>query len=199
MPDFPTITVALGRFPDLLARGLRALIEDDPSLDLVATDMAPVQLAGALRRHSPRVAIIDEGSLGSPVEVRDLAARYPSTRLLLLADRASNIEATQMLAFGASACLAKSTQERDVLNAIHLASRGLQLIPRAAAAGGAGSGLLTTRESDVLAELQRRRSNAQIAADLSVSVETVRTHARHIYRKLGVSSRRELLGPGQGG
>jgi DNA-binding NarL/FixJ family response regulator len=197
MPENTPITVALGRFPDLLARGLGDLIEEDPSLELIASDITAGQLAGVLRRQRPRVAIIDSSSLGSPVEVRDLAHRHPSTQLLLLAERASSIEATQMLAFGASACLAKDTQERDVLNAIHLASRGLQLIPSNAGAG-AGSGLLTSRESDVLAELQRRRSNAQIAADLSVSVETVRTHARHIYRKLGVSSRRELLGPGPG-
>jgi DNA-binding CsgD family transcriptional regulator len=58
-----------------------------------------------------------------------------------------------------------------------------------------GSGLLTSRELEVLARLQQRRSNAQIAADLHVSIETVRTHARHIYRKLGVGSRRELLAP----
>ena len=47
----------------------------------------------------------------------------------------------------------------------------------------------------MLAQLQQRRSNAQIAADLHISIETVRTHARHIYRKLGVASRRELLAP----
>ena len=40
--------------------------------------------------------------------------------------------------------------------------------------------------------LQGGRSNAEIAASLHVGVETVRTHARNIYRKLGVSSRREL-------
>ena len=45
----------------------------------------------------------------------------------------------------------------------------------------------------MLGQLQQRRSNAQIAAELHISVETVRTHARHIYRKLGVASRRELL------
>ena len=113
---------------------------------------------------------------------------------MLLADRPSRVECAQLLAFGAAACLAKATQARDVLNAVHLASRGLQLTPRDGA-GGAGSGLLTARESEVLALLQQRRSNAQIGAELHVSIETVRTHARHIYRKLGVSSRRELIAP----
>ncbi len=40
--------------------------------------------------------------------------------------------------------------------------------------------------------LQQGSSNAQIALALQVSVETIRTHARNIYRKLGVTSRREL-------
>ena len=80
--------------------------------------------------------------------------------------------------------------------AIHLASRGLQVMPRSAsdpAGGPLGAGhLLTGREAEVLPLLQQGRSNAQIALALQVGVETVRTHARNIYRKLGVSSRRQL-------
>jgi Bacterial regulatory proteins, luxR family len=47
----------------------------------------------------------------------------------------------------------------------------------------------------VLPLLQLGRSNAQIAVALQVGVETVRTHARNIYGKLGVSSRRDLAVP----
>ena len=57
---------------------------------------------------------------------------------MLLADDPSMAECAQLLAFGASACLGRDTQSRDVLNAIHLASRGLQVIPRAAPGAGAG-------------------------------------------------------------
>ena len=195
MSDRPTIRVALGEFDDLLARGLRGLIEDDPGLELVAAEVLAAQLTMVLRARRPDVAILDAGSLRSPAEIRALTQRHPDTNLLLLADRPSSVESAQLMAFGAAACLSKSTQSRDVLNAIHLASRGLQLAPREGRGVLHGSGLLTAREADVLAGLQQRRSNAQIAGDLHVSIETVRTHARHIYRKLGVSSRRELLGP----
>jgi len=198
MPERPQITVAIGRFEDLLARGLRGVIEDDPSLELVAADVPPAQLARMLRAQHPQVAILDVQSLDSPVEVRELSARQPATRLMLLADSPSSAECAQLLAFGAAACLAKATQVRDVLNAVHLASRGLQLTPRDGYGAAPGSSLLTPREADVLAQLHRRRSNAQIAAELHISIETVRTHARHIYRKLGVSSRRELVAPPAG-
>jgi DNA-binding CsgD family transcriptional regulator len=57
-----------------------------------------------------------------------------------------------------------------------------------------GPELLTPREADVLEHLRQGRSNAEIALALHVSVETVRTHRRNIYRKLGVRTRRELAG-----
>jgi DNA-binding NarL/FixJ family response regulator len=151
------------------------------------------------------VAIVNFGSLRSPIEVRDLHAGHPATRLVVLANHPSPSECNQMLAFGATACLSKETQARDILNAIHLASRGLHVLPKTAREFGLteppGPELLTPREADVLELLQLGRSNAQIAMELNVGVETVRTHARNIYRKLGVKTRRELatLGAPNGG
>jgi DNA-binding NarL/FixJ family response regulator len=119
---------------------------------------------------------------------------FPDTRLVVLANRPTAAECRQMLAFGATACLSKSTQARDVLHAIHLASRGMQVLPPAGleAHSGVGPEMLTPREADVLELLQNGRSNGEIANTLHVSVETVRTHTRRVYRKLGVRSRREL-------
>ncbi|HEY4911854.1 MAG TPA: response regulator transcription factor [Methylomirabilota bacterium] len=188
------ITVVLARFEDLLARGLRELIENDPSLALAATDVEHRRIPVLLRAHRPDVAILDLGALAKLAEVRELSVRYPATRLVLLADDPSMVECAQLLAFGASACLGRDTQSRDLLSAIHLASRGLQVIPRVASSPGSAIAgqLLTRREAEVLPLLQQGRSNAQIALALQVGVETVRTHARNIYRKLGVASRREL-------
>jgi DNA-binding NarL/FixJ family response regulator len=190
-----SITVATGDFEDLLARGLSGLIEDDPSLTLIASDVNRDDLPKLLRSRRPRVAIIDRRSLRSPIEIRELSTDHPATRLVVLSDELSISECAQMLAFGAAACLTKATQARDVLNSIHLASRGMQLAPRELGRRSIDYGVLTARESEVLTQLQRRRTNAQIAADLHISVETVRTHARNIYRKLGVGSRRELVAP----
>jgi DNA-binding CsgD family transcriptional regulator len=53
--------------------------------------------------------------------------------------------------------------------------------------------MLTPREADVLELLRAGHSNGEIAETLHVSIETVRTHARRIYRKLGVRTRRELV------
>jgi len=200
LPTHTPITVVLADFDDLFASGLRELISSDPSLTIVAAGVEHARIPVVLRGHRPDVAILDLGALAKLAEVRELSARYPDTRLVLLANDPSMEECVQLLAFGASACLGRNTQSRDVLNAIHLASRGLQLMPSAVSEPGGGSitgaSLLTRREAEVLPLLQQGRSNAQIALALHLGVETVRTHARSIYRKLGVSSRRELAAPG---
>ena len=102
------------------------------------------------------------------------------------------------LSLGATACLSKETQARDVISAIHLAARGLHVLPEETAVHGGdpvrilGVNLLTPREGEVLEQLQVGATNAEIAERLAIGVETVRTHARKIYRKLGIASRREL-------
>lgn len=190
-----SVGVVLGRFDDLFARGLRQLLGGDPSIAILAEGIEQGRISVVLRAHRPDVAILDVGALGKLADVRELGLAYPSTRLVLIADELSSVECAQLLAFGASACLGRDTQARDVLNAVHLASRGLQLAPRVSTASGSATAagqLLTRRESEVLPLLQRGHTNPQIARELHVGIETVRTHARHIYRKLGVSSRTEL-------
>jgi DNA-binding NarL/FixJ family response regulator len=188
------ITVVLSEFEDLVARGLRALIEDDGNIEIVAADVERGRMPAVLASHRPQVAVLNYGSLTSVAEIRRLHHEHGGTRLVVLANHPTPADSRQMMAFGATACLAKSTEARDVLNAIHLASRGLRVLPPTV--GGepvpAGPELLTAREADVLDQLQAGRSNAEIAAVLHVSVETVRTHARRIYRKLGVKTRRDL-------
>ena len=194
MPASPPITLAIGRFEDLIALGLGALLADAPSVSVVARDIAPQRLDVLLRAHRPDVLLLDVASLRDLAQVRELRSAHPGTHLVLLAEGLSSAEFAQLLAFGASACLSKHTQARDLLHAVHLASRGLQLMPLSAHDAGAhpSAALLTPREGDVLLLLRGGDSNAQIAAALSIGVETVRSHARNIYRKLGVSSRRTL-------
>lgn len=191
------ITVVVSRFDDLLQGGLRELFGRDESIEILAAGIDPGRMSVTLAGHRPDVAILDADALQRLSEVRELTVRHPRTKLVLLADDPTAAVCAQVLAFGASACLDKGTQSRDVLSAIHLASRGMRLTPDAPGDGSAGpagpSALLTPKETKVLPMLRDGRSNAQIALDLEVGIETVRTHTRNIYKKLGVSSRRELL------
>jgi DNA-binding NarL/FixJ family response regulator len=188
------VRIALAQFEDIVQRGLSAMIDEDENLDLVATGIDHDELKGALAAHRPDVAILNFGSLASAAELRELHRSFPETRLVVLANRPTAAESRQLLALGATACLAKKSEARDVLHAIHLASRGLHVLPATEPAERPppGPDVLTQREAEVMELLRSGRSNAEIAHALQVSIETVRTHARRIYRKLGVKSRREL-------
>lgn len=188
------IAVAITRFEDIVGRGLTALVQEDPNLSLLAAGVPPEHLAATLAEHAPDVAILNFAGLTGAAELRDLHASFPQIRLVVLVNDPSTAECRQLIGFGAAACLSKTIEGRDLLHAIHLASRGLQVLPAGGsqAYGTSDAAPLTAREADVLELLQDGRSNAEIAAVLQVGIETVRTHVRHIYRKLGVSTRREL-------
>ena len=200
------VTVVAAEFEDLVKVGLRQLISEDENLKLVATDVPLPQLSASIDEHEPAVVLLNFGSLPTPATVHQLHERHPATRIVVLANRPTAAECNQMLSFGATACISKETQGRDIINAIHLASRGMHVLPRSAAGGGMterqlglpGPDLLTPREADVLELLQEGRTNAEIAHTLSIGIETVRTHARNIYRKLGIGSRRDLASLSRG-
>ena len=143
--------------------------------------------------------MLNFGSLTSAAQVFQLHQSYPQTRLVVLANRPTASECNQMLSFGATACLSKETQGRDVVNAIHLASRGMHVLPRSAAAGQrrhsgrARAPTCSPRARPTCWSCCRTAPpTPRSRRALSIGLETVRTHARNIYRKLGISSRRDL-------
>jgi DNA-binding NarL/FixJ family response regulator len=188
-------SVVAGSFEDLVEIGLSVLIEDDPELDLLARDVPMSELEDALAKHAPDVLLLNFSALSGPADVLTIHRRFPDTRIMVIANRPTAADCSQMLTFGATGCLSKETDAKDIVRAIHLASHGTHVLPRSAAVGGS-LGLrgaeLTARESEVSELLKDGCTNSEIAERLSIGIETVRTHARSIYRKLGVPSRREL-------
>jgi len=188
-------TVVAGTFEDLVEIGLSVLIEDDPELTLLARDVPMSEVEDALAQHTPDVLLLNFSALSGPADVLTIHRSFPDTRIVVIANRPTAADCTQMLTFGATGCLSKETDAKDIVRAIHLASHGTHVLPRSAAVGGS-VGLrgaeLTVRESEVSELLKEGCTNAEIAERLSIGIETVRTHARSIYRKLGVPSRREL-------
>jgi DNA-binding NarL/FixJ family response regulator len=105
----------------------------------------------------------------------------------------------RLLAAGVNACLSKETTDTELLSTVWLAASGKYVINPTTASHGQTRRVieaqpLTPREEDVFTLLRLGRTNAAIAQELHISVETVRTHSTHVYRKLQVRTRRELHG-----
>jgi NarL family two-component system response regulator LiaR len=189
------IAVLLGQFEDLIAHGMRSILAADDLIELLAADIPMNALEGMVAEIEPDVVVLDRRRLSSPVQVNDLVKAQPETAFVVVIGSASAEEASQLIAFGATGVIAKDIDADDLRTAVRMASRGMRVMP--GFRGGleqerAFPDILTPREAEVLELLQRGRSNAEVANELSLGIETVRTHVRNILRKLGVSSRKEL-------
>jgi DNA-binding NarL/FixJ family response regulator len=188
-------TVVVSRFEDLVGIGLAVVIGEDPDLDLVARDVPLSGLESVMAKNSPDVVLLNFSALSGPADLLALHQRLPEVRILVLANRPSATECTQMLTFGATGCLSKDTEARDVVSAIHLASRGMHVLPRSAAAGGGVDQLgmegseLTAREAEVLELVGEGLTNRQIAERLFISPKTAGLHVSNILGKLRVANR----------
>jgi DNA-binding NarL/FixJ family response regulator len=126
--------------------------------------------------------------------------------VVALLGQASRAEVGRLLRAGADALLERSVPAEELGAALRRLAAGERvlapsLVPALVGAGegagdtevGAGDGLLTSKEREVLARLAEGRSNQAIAAALHVSPATVKTHLAHIYEKLGAGDRNEAV------
>src|SRR2546430_7364274 len=132
------VTVVSARFEDLVSIGLRKLIAEDPNLRLVASDVELDRLEDVLDEHKPSVVLLNFGSLPNSAYVYQLHQHSPETHIVVLANAPTASESNQLLSFGATACISKETQGRDIINAMHLASPGMPVLPRTAPAARGG-------------------------------------------------------------
>ncbi|MFF2556127.1 response regulator [Nocardia sp. NPDC058058] len=184
--------------------GLRAVVDAQDDLECVAEvgdGRAAIEAAARLR---PEVAILDVRmpKLDGLAATEAIVAAG-GTRVLVLTTYDSEAGLSRALAAGASGFLLKSLPPEDLVAAIRVAVRGdavidpsmtRRLAPRFATelappAEPPELAQLTAREREVLLLVADARSNYEIAAELGVGEETVKTHVSRILAKLGVRDR----------
>jgi DNA-binding NarL/FixJ family response regulator len=192
------VTVVLGRFGALVGRGLTQILNEDRDLRIIGTDLDDAALEHTVTRQPPQVAILDEASIVKSSVLERLRTAEPAIGIVVLAHHPTVAYAMRLMARGAS-CLAKDVSAADILAAVHIVADGRRvfadvdghLVERGCPTTAVS---LTPREAEVMEYLGRGHSHGEIAHALQLGVETVRTHSAHIRAKLGVRSKRELIG-----
>ncbi len=192
------VTVALGRFDALVGRGLTQILNKDRDLRIIGADLDDAALEHTVARQSPHVAILDEASIGKSSVLERIRTAQPTIGIVVLAHHPTVAYAMRLMARGAS-CLAKDVSAADILAAVHIVADGRRvfadvdghLVERSRPITAVS---LTPREAEVMEYLGRGHTHGEIAHALQLGVETVRTHSAHIRAKLGVRSKRELIG-----
>ena len=113
-------------------------------------------------------------------------------KVLILAEHAGDAEISRSLKKGASGYICKDISETELVKAIHAVAAGRKYIPSEIAeilSENLGQEELTPQERKVLQMIAAGRANKEIAFELKISENTVKTHVKNIFDKLEVSDR----------
>jgi DNA-binding NarL/FixJ family response regulator len=207
---FVTIRVLVADDQDLVLTGLTMILDAQPGIEVVGQASNGREAVERARQLRPDVCLLD-------IRMPELDG-IEATRLLAGPDVAEPLAVVVITTFdldeyvhgalkaGARGFLLKDAGPELLVQAIHAAANGDALIAPSVtvrlletfSASSAGArpaepiDPLTDREEEVLLTLARGRTNAEIAADLHISLSTVKTHIASLMAKLGVRNRVEM-------
>ncbi|MEU4334846.1 response regulator transcription factor [Micromonospora lupini] len=206
-PSARPVRILLADDQPLLRTGFRMVLGAEGDLDVVAEAGDGVEAVELSRRLLPDVVLMDirMPRMDGVAATRAIVdARLP-VRVLVLTTFDLDEYVVGALRAGASGFLAKDVPAEELIAAIRtvaggdavvaprilrrLLERFADLLPDPAATPSAVLSALTDREREVLVQVARGLSNAEIAAVLSVSETTVKTHVGHLLTKLRLRDR----------
>jgi len=188
-----------------IREGLQMLIDGSDGFMCARTFANAEDAIEQLPGISPDVALMDINLPGiNGIEaVRKLKPKCSSTQFIMSTVYEDDDSIFESLKAGASGYLLKKTAPSKILDSImevfHGGSPMSGQIARKVIASFQQkdsideSALLTQREKEILKSLAKGLRYKEIAAELKIGLETVRTHARNIYEKLQVQSRTEAI------
>lgn len=168
------------------------------------------------RRHPPKIVLLDARLPGTgPVEaMRRLRLLNIGAVVVMLAQPGDEITLDRAIILGARGFLAPDVGRAELAAVVaHVLATPLSALPSVrtvqavavqahgaigprVSAAGTTLVMLTKRELEVLGGMSQGRSNAQIGSDLFLSEDTVKTHARRLFRKVGASDRAQAVAIG---
>ncbi len=192
----------------LFRAGLISLLEDMPEFMVVGEAGDGLHALDLIRSKHPEVLLLDVNMPGmSGVETVRAIRSLPASeqcRILMLTISKSEEDLLGAITAGADGYLLKSVEPDELRKGVIFVHQGLSVLSpqvtrqvlRAAVSGDStfvAENTLSSREMEVLICLAQGKTTMQIARELYISENTVKTHVRHILEKLEASNRAEAV------
>jgi DNA-binding NarL/FixJ family response regulator len=192
------ITVMIADDHAMVRQGLRALIDNEPDMQVVAEAEDGMEAVKLFLRARPRVGVID---LHMPVSdgvaaVTSILNSAPGSHLICLTSLDGDDYVYRALRAGAKGYLLKDAPREDLFACIRAVAKGQTWVGQKVAARLAEhikQPSLSARELEVLRLLASAKSNKEIPVSLGISEGTAKTHVNNLFRKLGTTSRVEAV------
>jgi two-component system response regulator DevR len=191
----------------LVRLGLKTLIDDQVDMDVVGEGDSTAAALQMVDSTHPQVVLMDIRLPGdSGLEAaRQIAARYPETKVVMLTSFADEELVIGAIRAGAVGYILKEVGNEEVLRGIRAAAGGGSVLDPATTsrllarvretehkADEDAFRSLSDRELEVLYEVSQGKTNAEIATSLNLSEKTSRNYVSSILEKLGLANRIEL-------
>ena len=185
--------------------GLRHVLESEPDIEVVAEAGDAQRALFEALESKPDIVLMDVVMPGkSGIEaISELLAHLSATRVLVLSMQDDAHYVREAFAAGASGYVLKEAADNELVAAVREVAAGGQYVHPALGARLVAADVeerkrvaddpLSEREREVLRLLALGHTNQEIAKLLFMSVRTAETHRAHVMRKLGVTSRAELV------
>lgn len=185
----------------VVRQGLRFLLQHEEDIEIVGEAADGEQAVAAVRKHVPAVVLLDllMPKMDGLTALRAIKEISPSTQVIILTSHQGDDELFDAIKAGALSYVLKTAGVEVVVESVRAAARGESLLdPSVAskvleemrrAATRDQIDPLSKREIEVLSALARGRSNKEIAKELSIGEETVKTHVSNILSKLHLADR----------
>ena len=178
----------------LLRGGIAALIGNQTDMAVVAEACNGREALEQFRAHRPDITLMDLQMPGmSGIDaISAIRAEFPDARIIILTTHAGDVQVSRALKAGARAYLLKGSLRNELLETIRAVHSGQKRVSSEVAAEIAehsADDSLTPREVDVLRLVAKGNANKEVAAQLSLTEETVKSHVRNILSKLQASDR----------
>jgi DNA-binding NarL/FixJ family response regulator len=185
----------------LLREGIAALIGNQADMEVVAEASTGREALEQFRQHRPDITLMDlqmpeMSGIDAMIAIR---GEFPDARIIVLTTHAGDVQISRALKAGARGYLLKGLLRKELLDtirAVHAGQRRLSSEVAAEIAEHVNDGVLTPREVDVLRLVAGGNPNKEIAAQLSLTEETVKSHIRSILSKLDANDRTHAVAIG---
>jgi DNA-binding NarL/FixJ family response regulator len=174
--------------------GIALVINLQPDMAVVATTTRGEEAVELFRKHRPDVTVMDLRMRGMDGvdTIKAIRRDFPDAHFVVLTMYEGDQDVSRALAAGADAYLLKDTHSEELIRVVRdvHAGRTTPSLDRAQSMTGP---VLTKREQEVLQLIADGMRNKEIAGTLGISEETVHTHLKNTYEKLGVNDRTHAL------
>jgi DNA-binding NarL/FixJ family response regulator len=193
------VTVLLVDDHALVRRGFRRMLEDEPSVQVVGEASDGLEAVKRAEELRPQVIVMDCAlpQISGIEASRRILEKLPGTAILMLSMHSEDTLVRQAMEAGARGYVLKNALDLDLVSAVKKVADGKTVLDPQIARGGTLKGErdtgLTPRELEILQHIVAGKSNREIAAELSLSVNTVSVHRANIMNALGMHKTAELV------